>query len=100
MQKLFKHPLEFERLYSYFKDRLEKANELSSEVLNQVNFHDGYFFTLLPDDANLERIYELEGGLVLPQNPEMPDKSGTSTYQIIPTIQEEMSEYLYQILCF
>src|ERR1700676_2054095 len=99
MEQLNKHPLEFERLYPYFKAKL-KGNTLSTEMVNLVNLNDGSFFTLLPDDANLDRIYELKGGLVLPQYPEMLGKDGKSTYQIIPTIEEEISEYLYQTLCF
>lgn len=99
MKKLFKHPLDFEILYPYFKNRLEGVNALSNELINLVNFKDGIFFTLLPDDANLDRIYELKAGLVLPQFPQMLNEKGKGKFQYIPTIEEEISEYIYNKLC-
>lgn len=98
MYQLIKHSLEFELPYLFFKDSLEDANTLSNELLNLLNFKDGSFFTLLPEDANLERIYELETGLVLPQYPEIPNETGKGSYQYIPNIEDEISDFIYQKL--
>lgn len=86
MYQLIKHSLEFELPYLFFKDSLEDANTLSNELLNLLNFKDGSFFTLLPEDANLERIYELETGLVLPNILRYPmklEKDHINTFQIL-----------------
>jgi hypothetical protein len=99
MRELIRSSLEFKKLYPYFKDRLEGVNELSIEVLNLVDFNDGFFFTLLPNNANLDRIYNLNEGLILPQNPKLLSEDRKSYFQYIPTLREEVSEYIYEKMC-
>src|ERR1700722_11302209 len=69
MKKLIRHELEFEQTLKYVQETIGNANELSIELLRVINFKNGVFFTLLPDDANIERIYEFVRGIVLVQNP-------------------------------
>jgi hypothetical protein len=95
MRELIKYALESKKVYPYFKDRLDEVNELSIQVINVVDFEEGCFFTLLPKDANLNRIYNLNEGMILPQNPKLLGNDGKSLYQYIPTLQEEVSVYIY-----
>jgi hypothetical protein len=57
MKHLNKHNLDFSSTWKYVQFVLDNANRLSCELLNTVNFADGCFFTLLPNDANIKRIY-------------------------------------------
>jgi hypothetical protein len=97
MNRLFRYPLRYEFLYPYFKDILEGANTLSDELINMVNFDQGDFFTLLPNEINLERIYEFKMGGILPQYEEIYNENGSS-YQYIPNIDNELSEYIASLL--
>jgi hypothetical protein len=93
MKRLNKHKLDFESAYEYIKDNLDKVNALSAELLKLVNFKNGHFFTLLPDNANFERIYDFEWGGVLPPNPieECIVNGHKSTYSIKNSINDELS---------
>lgn len=96
MKQLHKHELDFDPAREYVQNSLDKANTLSSELLNLLNFKNGIFFTLLPNDANIERLYEFKAGGILPQNPiqEYVVAGEKATYSIIPTIGDEVSELI------
>jgi len=109
MKHLNKYKLNYNHAWKYVQNNLDKSNVLSSELLNLSIFKNGYFFTLLPNDANTERIYEFESGVILPQNPkeEYFVSGEKNTYSIIPTIRNELSELLLkeikssdQLCCF
>ncbi len=67
MRQLYKHLLDFDATWKFTYDSLYDVNQLSSELLNVIDFKSGYFFTLLPKEANIERLYEFKTGLILPQ---------------------------------
>jgi hypothetical protein len=96
MKQLNKHQLDFDRASEYVRDNLDNVNGLSRELLNLLDFKKGYFFTLLPDDANFDRIYEFKAGLVLSQNPTLEHiiNGHRSTYTWIPHIDEELSDLI------
>ncbi len=101
MRILNKYVLEFDKAFAYLNDQLNGGNSLSKELLNNLNFENGYFFTLLPENANFEELYMFEGGWILPQNPilEQVSKSGKkSTYTWIPTLDEEIKRYIFEKL--
>lgn len=96
MKKVNRYELDFERAINYVKENLDGVNILSQELLDSINLKQGFFFTLLPEDAHLDRIYEFKTGGVLQQNPtEEYFISGTrSTFSEIPTIQEELAHFI------
>jgi len=96
MKSLNKHKLNFNPTWEYVKDNLDGVNALSVELLNLLNFKNGYFFTLLPDDANLEEIYHFNCGGILPQYPEEEHivNGHKSTYSWIPNINNELSQLI------
>src|ERR1700679_4131068 len=98
MKQLFKHNLCFDLAFEYVKHVQDDANALSCEILKSVNFSDGCFFTLLPADANLERIYEFQSGMILPQNPEQTYfiAGEKSTYSAIPNIKDELCKLILE----
>lgn len=62
MKELFRHDLEYFQSLEYFKDKLEDVNVLSKEILKLINFEEGSFFTLLPNDADISGIYKFKEG--------------------------------------
>ncbi|WP_226987478.1 hypothetical protein [Parachlamydia acanthamoebae] len=100
MKTLHRHELDFERTMEFVKDNLNEVNALSSELLNLVDFKSGVFFTLLTVDSNLERLYEFENGIILPQNPIIVSETNgkKSRHQRVPTIKEELSDFIFHKL--
>jgi hypothetical protein len=94
MKKLKKHKLNFDRAKNYIIDNLIGASALSNELINSIDFKNGCFFTLLPDDATIERIYEFAFGGILTQSSleEYYINGNKANYSITPTIEEELSK--------
>lgn len=64
MMNLCKFKLEYDLAYKYFIDSLEGVNELSSQLIDIIDFKSGEFFTLLNRDVNLNKINSfLIGGI-------------------------------------
>lgn len=95
MKVLKKYELNFVYALKFFKDNLSKTNTLSDELLKEINFEKGYFFTMLPDDAHSENLYDFTVG-ILPENQpqEYFINNKRATYSEIPTIREETSELI------
>jgi hypothetical protein len=90
INKLNKYLLDFEQAFSYFIERI-KWKSLSLEIVKQVNFKSGTFFTLLPLNARVDRLYHLKGG-IHPPNPRI------GNYEPITTLDRELSEFIYDFL--
>ncbi len=69
MKKLIKHELNLDLTWSFVQENLDNANALSIECLKHFKRQEGHFYTLLPEDANLEYLYRFKYGCILPQNP-------------------------------
>ena len=100
MKVLHKHKLDFNLSVKYVENRLNNVNKLSCELLKCINFNDGEFFALLPNDAHFENLHEFENGGILQQNPEEEYliSGKKSTYSIIPTIDDELCLIIYNKL--
>ena len=98
MKLLYKHKLDFDRTLEYVKDNWDDVTTLSREILNLLDFKTGYFFTLLPSDANLKAIYDFKLGGILPQFPEQEHivNGYRSTFSWIPTIDTEISHLIFR----
>lgn len=96
MKTLCRHELNFDLTMAFVNDNLNEVNVLSSGLLKFVDFKSGVFFTLLTSESDLERLYEFETGVILPQPPiivtEVHGKK--SRHQEIPTIKEELSDFI------
>ena len=62
MKKLNRHELNFETTFDYIKNKLTGVNELSSQFLKSLNINHGKFYILFPEDADIKRIHEFDGG--------------------------------------
>jgi hypothetical protein len=97
---LNRYELDFEKSLNYFAWQMKMGNSLSLELIKELNFYTGQFFTLLPENADLAILYNfLEGG-ILPQNPTyvQTDKMGKKlgSYTWIPTATKEIAEFIYK----
>ena len=100
MKKLKKYELDFDITWKYIKNNIEGANTLCTELINILDFHTGFFFTLLPSNANFQRINEFTDGIILPQNPnvEFIINEKKASYSEIPTLQEELCDFIFKTL--
>lgn len=58
--KLKKFELDYSLSYDYFYDCLHNVNELSTKVIDIVNFHEGKFFTFLSEDINNNQLHQFK----------------------------------------
>jgi hypothetical protein len=96
MKLLNKHLLDFNSSLEYVKDNLHETNKLCSSLLNLINFKNGYFFTLLPENSYLQSIYEFKTSNIFHQNPleENYLNGCKSIYSIKNSIINEISELI------
>ncbi len=97
-KKLTRHNLDYEKTIIYVKDQLDIGYVLSEE-LNLLNFEEGQFFTLLPENVDLNKIYDFFGGLILPKNETKAQTSESSgkvheDSKWAPTLNEEISFHI------
>ena len=94
LRKLNRYNLDFKKANEYFDFIFGGGNTLSSKLQTELNFENGQFFTLLPDDADFSALYEFERGWILPQNPthftydEQGNRKGSYTW--IPKLNYEI----------
>jgi hypothetical protein len=97
MRKLRKHDLNLNPSLAFFKESLEETNSLSVEIIKFIECEKGTFFTLLPEEANLEKLHQFELS-VLPELPRQKGPigslQGVHTYSKVPSLEEEYCEYL------
>jgi hypothetical protein len=93
---LKKYTLDYTPSWEYVLDNLKNVNTLSDQLISILDFKNGHFFTLLPDDANFNLIYNFKEGMILPQFPkqEMISDGQKATYSLIPNIRNELVELL------
>jgi hypothetical protein len=92
MNQLNKHLLRYNITFDFIFKNLNNLNALSKEILKILDFEKGIFFTLLPPDANLDRLYKFDEGSILLQNPEKKIKILGKNYlgSQIPSIDDEL----------
>lgn len=104
MRKIVKHFLEFDKTISYFLDHIEYDTILSKKIINKINFTEGSFFTILPENADLNRLYDFKWGGVIP-----PVYYGDQVYylkndsegfipQKVQTMDFEFSKYIINFM--
>jgi len=96
MKKLIRYELGFELALQYVKQVLDNTNQLSSHIIDLINFNSGCFYTLLTNDINQQNLHHFNWGGILPQNPiqEYFVRGKKATFSVIPTVQKELSEWI------
>lgn len=98
MKLLIKHTLNYEPTWEYVKDNLDQVNALSILSLKLIDFKEGNFFTLLPEDGNIKWLYNFQGGGILPPNPVQEHiLDGKKTfYRVGVSIMEDLSTLIFK----
>lgn len=69
MRSLIKHELDYEKTTAYFSDQLKDGNSLSQAILKDQKLKYGKFFTILPMNGKIDRLYEFSSGCIIPSLP-------------------------------
>lgn len=95
MKNLVKKYLTFSLTIDYFLNSLKKSNYLSDFLVSVIDFTKGNFFTLLPDSADHEKIYEFSSGGILQQNliqrGRVGSLPGEYEFSEIPSITDDLA---------
>jgi hypothetical protein len=65
-RKIIKKDLDFSQTLQYFTDHIDGGGFLERCLLQEINFLDGHFFILLPEDAKMGQLYRFEEGGINP----------------------------------
>lgn len=61
------YELDFHKTLPYFRDHIVCGKTLSAKVLEKIDFNKGSFFTILPSNVLLDKIFDFNhGGIILP----------------------------------
>ncbi len=69
MKSINRYNLEFDKTFSYFVDHIQSGKFLAKQAVTKIILNQGSFFTLLPSDAQLEKMYEFSCGGIMPKEP-------------------------------
>lgn len=69
MKIIHKYNLDFKKTLPYFLEHIEYGNTLCQKIIKKVPFSEGNFFILLPDDADLTKLYQFSTGSMIPTIP-------------------------------
>lgn len=101
MKDLGKYLLDYDVIYSYFKEHLEEGKTLANVILKKNNFSKGFFYTILPENAHFERIDLFKYGGIIPQEKEKRsiDFFGKrAIYQELTSTRDNMIQIIEQYL--
>lgn len=100
MRPLKRIELDFDPAWQYIKDQLEGGNTLSHELLKRINFMEGAFFIMLPEEANLNHLYQFRYGGLMPPGIKKQVTVLNHTYQaeLVNSITSEVADYLLKIV--
>ncbi|MBI5273714.1 MAG: hypothetical protein HY860_01520 [Chlamydiales bacterium] len=91
-----------QQVIAYFKDKIEGETAFSKALLSSINFDQGQFFTLLPENADLHFLYQLQSTQILPQDlvGEIYIESLAQTFcgRWVNSMEEEIVDYLDQYI--
>jgi hypothetical protein len=98
MSKLIKHSINFKLGLDYVTEELENVNTLSTELLIKLDFNEGLFFSLLPDNANTDAKHKFRAGGILPPNPieEYILDGKTCRFSVKKSIIDDFSILIFQ----
>jgi len=96
MKLLKKVDLDFVPTWDYARDQLEGGNSLSSQLLKLVEFEKGYFYLMLPDEADRSHLYNFTWPGLMPKGSikEINVLGKTRKAEIINSLTPEIACFL------
>lgn len=100
-RKIDKYILDYRKVFTFFIDHI-LWKELSIKISNKIEFKDGLFYTLLPKDAVVEKLYDLSSGNMIPPVPseEIDYKKDGSEFHVqkVLTLDSELTIFIHDYL--
>ena len=98
-RKIKKYELDPEKTLPYFLDHIKCGKTLSEKIFEKVDFTKGSFFTILPCDIELERLFDFKHGGIIPP---APDEKKSNSEELllgkIITMSHECSSLIFDFL--
>lgn len=93
------YELDFNKTLPYFLDHIGCGKTLSEKLVKKIDFSSGSFFTILPDNAHLDRMFEFSYGGIIPlilSNQQYSIKGGAEVFvpSKVVTMDGECSEFI------
>lgn len=92
-RKVRVYELNFEKTMPYFLNQINCGKFLSKIVCKKIDFEKGFFYTILPQNSNFDKLYDFEYGGIIPSI-----KQGTNKPKTIITMDYECSEFIAEFL--
>lgn len=92
--------LDFKKTSFYFIDHVQCGKTLSKKIIERIDLCQGSFYTLLPSNAELNRLYEFSYGGIIPsisydnQKYKIEGVSDNFLPQQVITLSHECSDYI------
>ena len=86
--------LDFDKTYPYIIDHLKNGHSLAQQISTNIDFRKGKFFTLLPNNAVLNRIYLYHQGGILPSLGRL-ETARYANFWPIPNTDQQLIEFIY-----
>ena len=68
-REIRKHELDVVKVLPYFLDHINCGKILSKRIIEKIDFTKGSFFTILPSDAKLDKLFDFSHGGIIPPIP-------------------------------
>ena len=65
-RKIKKYHLDFEKTILYFLEQVGSGETLSEVLVEKKFFNQGHFYTILPENIEINKIYDFESGIISP----------------------------------
>lgn len=94
---LNKYALDFDAAIAFCRQQLSSGLTLSKKLLEKIDFKKGNFFTLLPDEAKIERLDKFSQGGILPSL-DKDENSKYSNFWPRPNSDHAVIDFIYRYL--
>ncbi len=99
---LNKYLLDYEFTLQYTLEHIGHGHELSDQLMKYFDFSQGNFYGVLPTNANLQRLYVMNSGNIIPQEcPKIPtedDFGNQYIHQLVTSTNKRLKEFITDFL--
>ncbi len=88
--------LNFDKVFPYLQEHIACGHTLSKVVLQNIDFTEGYFYTILPNNALLEKLYFMQGGIIPNEHPKIPTTimGRNCLFQELTSTEEDIEKFV------
>lgn len=103
MKRLIRYQLDFEKTVSYALNHMGELTSFSRLIKSHLSLKDGHFFVDLPEDSQIQRLYEFDSGGMTPKfdcglEQEVTNQGKVFKPKSAITTTPEVTHQIYQLL--